>query len=548
MSGISTGRYRSVALIGTRALGAALAITAAASATFAQGRMISLSPAAARQGQTVRVTSPACSGALTLLVNGKLFPASANGTAFDVSTAPLAPATYAITVDCAGAVSDPASLSVTAATTPRVVCARNASPRDGTAEALRSDLSVKEAQRIAEARKAAEAAKQKWPTPEETALLLDRCEEDWVWTLRLEDRLTLDVDGYSDWMLVDANRQKPYHLFIDGVELGHIAVKHVAMHPATKINRLEAIVSFENDNTSVEGRTANRKALAQVLRTARAKEWDFAVNDMPVSIGPADGPLWPTKARVRINPYPPGLAISALFSALALALALLYAARKTRLLRDGDHTSPFSLAKIQMALWFFVVFAAFLFVTVSTGQAAAMSTTALTLIGISGGTGLAARMIDRRKTSIDDSQRAELEAERARLVEELDGTDGLRVKRNAANVDPTEATRLQSLIDVRTRRLDAIDEALRAKPTPVPQKSQGWLTDILSDEHGMSFHRLQMAAWTVAIVGVFVVAVWRTFAMPEFDATMLGLLGLSSGTYLGFKFPERDPPANKPGQ
>jgi hypothetical protein len=36
-----------------------------------------------------------------------------------------------------------------------------------------------------------------------------------------------------------------------------------------------------------------------------------------------------------------------------------------------------------------------------------------------------------------------------------------------------------------------------------------------------------------------VVAVWRTFAMAEFDTTTLGLLGISSGTYLGFKFPER---------
>jgi len=48
-----------------------------------------------------------------------------------------------------------------------------------------------------------------------------------------------------------------------------------------------------------------------------------------------------------------------------------------------------------------------------------------------------------------------------------------------------------------------------------------------------------MVAWTLAMIGVFVVAVWRTFAMAEFDAMTLGLLGISSGTYLGFKLPER---------
>ena len=53
-----------------------------------------------------------------------------------------------------------------------------------------------------------------------------------------------------------------------------------------------------------------------------------------------------------------------------------------------------------------------------------------------------------------------------------------------------------------------------------------------------------MAAWTVAMAVVFIVGVFRTFGMPDFDATMLGLLGISSGTYLGFKFPERDTTAD----
>jgi hypothetical protein len=38
-------------------------------------------------------------------------------------------------------------------------------------------------------------------------------------------------------------------------------------------------------------------------------------------------------------------------------------------------------------------------------------------------------------------------------------------------------------------------------------------------------------------VGVFFRMVWRDFAMPEFDTTTLALMGVSSGTYLGFKLP-----------
>jgi hypothetical protein len=47
-----------------------------------------------------------------------------------------------------------------------------------------------------------------------------------------------------------------------------------------------------------------------------------------------------------------------------------------------------------------------------------------------------------------------------------------------------------------------------------------------------------MAMWTVVLVMVFLRAVRQEVLMPDFDATLLGLLGISSGTYLGFKFPE----------
>ncbi|MGE0816377.1 MAG: hypothetical protein AB7O28_05195 [Vicinamibacterales bacterium] len=76
---------------------------------------------------------------------------------------------------------------------------------------------------------------------------------------------------------------------------------------------------------------------------------------------------------------------------------------------------------------------------------------------------------------------------------------------------------------------------------PAPATTRQFVIDILSGDHReISFHRLQMAAWTVALVGVFLVKVWRNFAMADFDATTLGILGVSSGTYLGFKYPEKN--------
>jgi hypothetical protein len=89
------------------------------------------------------------------------------------------------------------------------------------------------------------------------------------------------------------------------------------------------------------------------------------------------------------------------------------------------------------------------------------------------------------------------------------------------------------------RCLRSSPHPLRPGPSP-PGPSEGFLLDILRDETGVSFHRFQMAAWTVVLGFVFVISVYRSLAMPDFSATLLGLMGISAGTYIGFKIP--DPP------
>jgi ABC-type Mn2+/Zn2+ transport system permease subunit len=69
--------------------------------------------------------------------------------------------------------------------------------------------------------------------------------------------------------------------------------------------------------------------------------------------------------------------------------------------------------------------------------------------------------------------------------------------------------------------------------------SNGYLTDVLTDVNGISLHRFQLVAWTIIIGAIFVVDVYRNLALPTFDATILALLGISAGTYLGFKVPEQ---------
>ena len=61
--------------------------------------------------------------------------------------------------------------------------------------------------------------------------------------------------------------------------------------------------------------------------------------------------------------------------------------------------------------------------------------------------------------------------------------------------------------------------------------------DLLRERCSVDFHRFQMMAWTLILGIVFVFGVFQQLAMPKFDATLLILMGISNGTYLGFKLP-----------
>jgi hypothetical protein len=97
----------------------------------------------------------------------------------------------------------------------------------------------------------------------------------------------------------------------------------------------------------------------------------------------------------------------------------------------------------------------------------------------------------------------------------------------------------RQLVEGRTR-LNQIDLQLRTLAADSsPTVSSGFLRDILSDSSGYSFHRFQIFAWTIVLGIIFMSSVYNNLTMPEFSPTLLGLMGLSAGTYIGFKFPEQ---------
>jgi hypothetical protein len=79
--------------------------------------------------------------------------------------------------------------------------------------------------------------------------------------------------------------------------------------------------------------------------------------------------------------------------------------------------------------------------------------------------------------------------------------------------------------------------------TSTPPTSKGFWKDI-SGSSGVQLHRIQIIAWTVVLAFVFIVRIFTKLSIPDFNPTLLGLLGLSAGTYVGFKFPENQSPAS----
>jgi type VI protein secretion system component VasK len=187
------------------------------------------------------------------------------------------------------------------------------------------------------------------------------------------------------------------------------------------------------------------------------------------------------------------------------------------MLRDGE-SKPYSLGRSQMAFWGILFLVAFLFVWVLTGTVEYVPPQALILIGISGATGLAAVAVDKEIGSKRERRLAELEEEQSVLE---------RKKKD----DPNSVTaEMKARLDMIPGEVEALKRLLQGG------KSKGFWSDICSNESGPSFHRLQNVLWTMVLGAVFAGSVALAFSMPQFPDTLLVLMGISNGTYVGFKF------------
>ena len=128
---------------------------------------------------------------------------------------------------------------------------------------------------------------------------------------------------------------------------------------------------------------------------------------------------------------------------------------------------------------------------------------------------------------------AELKQLRADTQQELEALQKARVSISPSDEQALNDTEQQQN-EVRERLANyRWQSAYFAWPT-----WKGGLPDLLAENNVISFHRFQIFVWTLILGIMFVASVYNELAMPAFSATLLGLLGISAGTYIGFKLPE----------
>ena len=234
----------------------------------------------------------------------------------------------------------------------------------------------------------------------------------------------------------------------------------------------------------------------------------------------------------------------------ATLVLLVWLARTTNIIREPGvcpvpgKKRPYNLGRAQMAFWFFLIYASYLTIWLITGSLDTITGSLLALMGISAGTALSEAMIDSGKDTASTNQIQDLTAQKQALEQSLAETqpqlDAANEAASTALTDQSNRDALnRQLTDSRTR-LGQVDQQLRTLSDQQPNMvSNGFLRDVLSDASGYSFHRFQIFAWTIVLGIIFLSSVYNSLTMPEFSTTLLGLMGLSAGTYIGFKFPEQ---------
>jgi len=352
--------------------------------------------------------------------------------------------------------------------------------------------------------------------------------------LELDDIIRVEVEHLNEWSAKnDATKLVPY---LDGLAIH-------GNYPA-EVHASENHLHFHLESTP-----ENRKVWIDILgephSTRKAVGFSVGLDNQ----SPFDS-VFDQQHQIWLTVISPVYGVVSLVVVGLTLVLLIWLAHKTNLVRDSGSCPvqgklrPYNLGRVQMAFWFFLIYASYVTIWLITSALDTITASLLALMGISAGTALSEAMIDSGKLDANANQLQSLTAEKQSLEQTIPTIQTqiavVNAKETLSSEDAGNRDSLNNQVQKNLARLAQINEQIEAlTPPPDAGVSKGFLRDILSDRSGYSFHRFQIFAWTIVLGIIFISSVYNSLAMPEFSSTLLGLMGISSGTYIGFKFPEK---------
>ena len=184
------------------------------------------------------------------------------------------------------------------------------------------------------------------------------------------------------------------------------------------------------------------------------------------------------------------------------------------------HDGKLSLAKFQMTVWTWIILSGYLYLVLLKGEIFEPDASILWLMGIASTTFLGAKSIAKSRA---EKRISELEP----LIEEKQNELG------KGSISADKRTKLNG-------EITSLQAELSALTTPADRtKPWKWVDLILDDQNNTSLHKLQMLIWTLLIGVVFIWFCYRDQQFITIPTTLLGLMGISSGTYIGYQIPKK---------
>ena len=351
--------------------------------------------------------------------------------------------------------------------------------------------------------------------------------------LELDDIIRVDVEHFSEWAAThDVTKLVP---FLNGRAIRGNYPEEI--HPDR--NRL---------HFHLEIRPENKELWTDLLGEPRGLRRPVTFTVGLESESPFDS-IYGQSNPLPLTVISPVYGVIGLLVVLFTLVLFIWLARTTNLIREPGPAvpgklRPYNLGRTQMAFWFFLIYVSYVVIWLITDSLDTITPSLLGLMGISAGTALGEALIDSGKDTTQASQLRDFTAEKESLepsIPELQSQiSALNSKPTLTPEDTTNRDSLNKQLQDSRTRLAQLKQQLQAiTPPTTAGDSQGLLRDILRDGSGYSFHRFQIFAWSIVLGIIFLSAVYNSLAMPEFSTTLLGLMGISSGTYIGFKIPEQ---------